>query len=359
MRKLCAKSLMAALAFGTFLIPAREAAAETTVRVGWCARTVSAATAPFAIATRMGWFAKSGIKVELVPLPGSADCVKYVGTRELPFSLPSVEALGVLRPEGVKAKVFYTAYQGNIYGIAVPADSPAKTFKDLKGKRLGVNSMASAGVPVARALAALNGFDPERDVTIVVAGEGAQTAALVRSRQVDALSQFDTQFALVENAGVPLRVIPTPEIDRFPANGFIALEETLAARRAEAVALAQGYAKGTIFAINNPEAAVRILWEVFPQTKSTGKDEATALRDDVKTLGARAANWHLEKSGVSRWGESSEENYEAYLAFLLKWGIMQKPVPVQDIVTNGLIPDIDAFDPEKIAAEAKAYRYAK
>ena len=50
--------------------------------VGWCSRTISGAATPFAIATRMGWFKADGIEVELVPLPGSGDCVKNVATRE-------------------------------------------------------------------------------------------------------------------------------------------------------------------------------------------------------------------------------------------------------------------------------------
>ena len=82
---------------------------------------------------------------------------------------------------------------------------------------------------------------------------------MVRGGQVDALSQFDTQYAMVENAGVKLRLLDTRAIDRFPSNGFVALEDTLQTQRKEAVALARGYAKGTIFAIANPEAAIRIL----------------------------------------------------------------------------------------------------
>jgi NitT/TauT family transport system substrate-binding protein len=335
---------------------APAARAETTVRVGFCAKTVSAAAAPFAVATKLGWFTKAGFKVELVPLAGSADCVKFVGTGELLYSLPSVEPLGQFRPQGIAAKVFYTAYQGNIYGIAVPADSAVKTVKDLKGKVIGVNSIASAGTLVARAIAAENGFDPDKDVSIVVAGEGAQSAAMLRNHQVDAVSQFDTAFTLVENAGIPLRILPTPSIDRFPSNGFIALEATLASHRAEAVALAQGYAKGTIFAIGNPEAAVRILWEVFPQTKATGKDEATALRDDMKTINARIVNWKLEKAGATRWGESSEANYQAYLDFLLKWGVLKQAVKAADVITNDLLTEIDAFDVAAVTAEAKAYK---
>ncbi|HEX9491522.1 MAG TPA: ABC transporter substrate-binding protein [Stellaceae bacterium] len=337
------------------LLGARAAQAET-LRVGWCARTVTSAAAPFAIANKMGWFKAAGFDVELVPLPGSTDCVKYVGTREVLYALPSVEPLASLRPQGVLAKVYYTAYQGNIYGPAVAADSPIRTLEDLKGKRIGVQSMASGGVPVARAIAASLGLDPDTGVSIVVVGEGAQAAALVRSKQVDALSLYDTQYALIENAGVPLRRIEAKAIDRFPSNGFIALDETLAKRRAEAVALAQGYAKGTIFAIENPEAAVRILWEVFPQTKATGKDEATALKDDVKTLQARAENWRLEKAGVTRWGESAAANYQAYLDFLLKTAVIKQPVKAADVVTNDLIADIGAFDPDKIRAEAKAFK---
>ncbi len=338
------------------LVPSAPAQAQTKLRVGWCSRTISSAATPFAVATKLGWYKQDGIEVELVPLPGSTDCVKNVATKEVPFSLPSVEPLAIGRPQGIKAKTFYTAYQGNIYGIAVPADSPVQKLGDLRGKTIGVISMASAGVVVARALAASAGMDPGRDVSIVVAGEGAQTAAMLRNKSVDALSQFDTQYAMVENAGVKLRMLDTKGIDHFPSNGFLALEETLKTRRKEAVALARGYARGTIFAINNPEAAVRILYEVYPFTKPTGKDEATAIRDDVKVLQARAVNWKLDKAGVKRWGENSEANYSGYVDFMLKWGIIKEKVPATDLVTNELIGEINTFDPAKIAADAKAYK---
>ncbi len=343
----------------TFILPGQGAAQATKLKVGWCSRTVSSAAGPFAIATKMGWFKQEGIEVELVPIPGSTDCVKNVATRQVDFALPSVEPLAIGRPQGIKAKIFYTAYQGNIYGIAVPADSPVQKITDLKGKNIGVISMSSGGVIIARALVADAGMNPDSDVNIVVAGEGAQPAVLLRNKQVAALSQFDTQYAMVENAGVKLRMLDTKEIDRYPSNGFLALEDALKTRRKEAVALARGYAKGTVFAIANPEAAVRILYEVFPQTKPTGKDEATAVRDDVKVLQARIQNWKLDKAGVKRWGENSEANYAAYVDFMLKWGLIKQKVDVHDLITNELIGEINTFDAAKIAAEAKAYKPGK
>jgi NitT/TauT family transport system substrate-binding protein len=334
--------------------PAR--AAEALVKVGFCAKTITSAAAPFAIATKMGWYGKSGVKVQLVPIAGSTDCVKMVATGALPYSLPSVEALPTLRAQGVKAKIFYTAYQGNIYNLAVPDASPIRSVKDLKGKKIGVASMASGGVQVARGLLAMNGLDPDKDAQIVVVGEAAQAAALVRSRQVDALSLYDTQYALIDEAGVHVRFLDLGPVARYPSNGFLAMEETLAKERAQAIALVKGYAMGTVFAVANPEAAVRILYEVYPFTKPSGKSEADALKDDVKTLLARAEHWRLEATGVTRWGESPVKDFDAYEDFLLKWKVIQQKVPATDLVTNDLIGEVNTFDAAKIADEAKRYK---
>lgn len=353
------KKLALAVALAALLVPA-VASAQTKLRVATCARTITTGVgAPFAVAMKMGWFKQEGIEVEIIPLPGSTDCVKNVATREVLVSLPSVEPLAIGRPQGIKAKHFYTAYETNGYGLAVPADSPIQKASELKGKVIGVTNMASAGVIIARAQVAAAGLNPDTDVTIVVAGEGAQPAAMIRNKQVDALSQFDTQYALIDNAGVKMRYLDRKAIERFPGNAFLALEETIKTRRNDLVGLARAYAKGTIFTLNNPEAAVRIVYEIFPQTKPTGKDEPTAVREDVKVLEARMPHFLLEPAGVTKWGESSEVNYRDYVEFLLKWGVIKQRVDTPELITNELIDDINKLDVAKIAAEAKAYRYSR
>jgi NitT/TauT family transport system substrate-binding protein len=187
----------------------------------------------------------------------------------------------------------------------------------LKGKTIGVTSMASAGVVVARAQLAMAGIDPMTQARIVVAGEGAQTAALLRAKQIDALSQFDTQSALVENAGQTLRQLPLGPLAPFPGNGFLTLEKTLKARRDDAITVARGFAMGEIFAMTNPEAAIRMLYEVYPQTRPIGKDEATAVSDDVRVLRARMAHWDLASGGVTKWGQSNMANFNDYIDFLV------------------------------------------
>ncbi|HEX7928465.1 MAG TPA: ABC transporter substrate-binding protein, partial [bacterium] len=171
---------VAGVALGTLALAA-PAWAQTHLRVGWCTRTMSSSVAPFAVAAKMGWFTKAGVTVQLIPVPGVTDCTKLVATRELDTALVSVEPVAVIHTRGVRLRTYYTAYQGNAYGFAVPADSPIRSIADIRGKRVGVINMGSGGVLIARALATANGMDPDKDIHIVVAGEGAQTAALLSS----------------------------------------------------------------------------------------------------------------------------------------------------------------------------------
>ena len=99
--------------------------------------------------------------------------------------------------------------------------------------------------------------------------------------------------------------------------------------------------------------------EICALKASTGKDETTAVRDDVKVFGARMPHLLLEPAGVKRWGESSEKNFRDYAEFLLKWGVVKQKVDVHDLITNELIDEINRFDAAKIAADAKTYTYGR
>ena len=181
----------------------------------------------------------------------------------------------------------------------------------------------------------------------MVAGEAAQTAALLRSEQVDALSQFDTQYALTENAGAKLRLLDSQRRDRAISRPTASSRWRRRSRTSapQSVALAQGYAMGTVFAIANPEAAIRILWEVYPadQGDRQGRgDRAERRPQDAE--GARDATGRRRPAASSKWGENSIENYNAYVDFLVKNGVLKEKIDANDLVTNDLIDDINKFD---------------
>jgi NitT/TauT family transport system substrate-binding protein len=332
--------------------------AAENLRVGWCTKAVTSATSPWAIAMKLGWLEKDGIALTVIPTGGMSDCMRLVATRDYFLALSGLEALPTMREQGVKMRIIYTAYRNYIFGIKVPTDGPIKTVADLKGKKIGVNSMSSNGVMVTRAMAAGAGLDPEKDINIVVIGEGAQAAAQLKNKQADAYSAFDTAYVLVENAGVPLRDLPNPQAAKFPSSGMYALEENITGKRKELVALCRAFAMGQIFAMANPEAAVRILWDVFPQTKPTGIDEATALSNEVKLLNARAEAWSLDadKMGIKRWGESVGPNYQAYYDWLVDQKVLKQKLDAKDVFTNELVDDINSFNVAEVVTMAKAYK---
>jgi NitT/TauT family transport system substrate-binding protein len=332
------------------------ALALTRVRVAWCSKTINIAVAPFAVATKMGWFAERGIEVELVPLNGSTECVQKLATGEVLFSDSTAEPLAAIRAHGVNGKIFYTILQRNIFGIAVPIDSPIKNISDLQGKTVGVTSMASTGVLIAHAVAAVNGLDPDRDINLVVIGEAGQSAALLRSKQVDALSQFATQYALIEMAGIKLRRLDNSTIDRFPSNGLAALDETLKTKRAEAVALARGFAMGNLFTMYNPGAATKIVYELYPESRPPGRDDRTAAAIDIAVMKSTDYATDIRTLGLKMWGESVTADYADYLAFLRKFQVIKNDIPVAEFVTNDLVAEANDFDAEAVIGAAKTYQ---
>jgi NitT/TauT family transport system substrate-binding protein len=314
--------------------------AQTKVRVGWCTSVITNGVAPFAIATRLGWFKELGIEVEIVNFAGSSDHVRNVATGEVLVAVPTVEPVAILSATGVRTQVFYTAFRRNIFGIAVPENSPIKDYKDLKGAKIGVTSMASTGVVIARSVAASAGLNPERDISIVVSGHPAQSVILLKRNEIQAVSQWDTQYTLMAMAGVPMRTIPDPLIESFPANSFVALPATIKNRRDALVNLARGYTMGAIFAIRDPRKATEIFLSVYPQIVPTGMTLEQAIERTSKLLATVTTKWTLNDE-TPNWGESNVANYQKYIDWLLEAKLLKQGVDAKEIVTNELIADIN------------------
>lgn len=342
--------LISALALSVAATSPDPAAAQEKVRVGWCTSVLTYGVVPFAVAIKFGWYKALGIDLEVVNFAGSSDCVRNVATGEVLVAVPTIEPVAILRLTGVKTQVFYTAFRRNIFGLAVPADSAIKAYADLRGKKIGVTSMASSGVVVARSVAASAGLDPDHDIRIVVSGQPAQSAVLLRRHDIDAVSQWDVQYTLMELAGMPMRMMADPELDAFPANSFIALPDTIKTKRDLLIRLVRGYAMGTLYAIRNPGAASEIFQAVFPQVVPTGMGRAEALAQATALLKTVTPKMALEDA-LSKWGESNLDVYQRYLDWLVKAGVLKERLDARDIVTNELIgPTNDRLDVQAVEA---------
>ncbi len=346
------KASLAALAAAATLVAALPAAAQTptNIRVGWCTSVLTTGASPLAIAEHFGWFADRGLDVDVVNFDGSSDCIRNVATGEVKIVVATIEPLAILSLSGVEAQVFSTVFRRNIFGVAVPEGSPIQTYADLKGAQIGVTSMASSGVMVARSAVKGAGLDPDKDVNIVVSGQPGQSAVLLQRNEIQAVSQWDTNYTLMGMAGSPMRMLEDPVIAKFPANSLIAMKSTIETEGDVLALFGQAYAQATLFAIENPREAIRIFHETYPQVVGTGMTAEEALDRETELMETVATKWTLNDE-TTKWGESSMDTYAAYTAWMLENGVIETAVPAEQIANNALIDQINAgIDQEAIKA---------
>lgn len=339
----------AALATILTFVPAASAQTET-VRVGWCTSVMTNGVAPFAVAQHFGWFEEMGINLQLVNFGGSSDCVRNVVTGEVKVAVPSVEPVALLRQSGVDTQVFYTVFRRNIFGLAVPEDSPVTSYADLKGAQIGVTSMASNGVLIARSVAKSAGLDPDRDINIVVSGQPAQSVVLLQRNEIQAVSQWDTNYTLMEIAGLPMRMLEDELISSFPANSMIALPQTIENESDLLTRFGKAYTMGHIFTINNPRRAMEIFQEVYPEVVPAGLSTEESLDRGVQMLETVVDKYTLNGE-TELWGESNVETYQRYMEWLKDAEVLSADIDASELVNNSLIEAINAdIDLEAIAA---------
>ncbi|HXJ80651.1 MAG TPA: ABC transporter substrate-binding protein, partial [Candidatus Methylomirabilis sp.] len=150
----------------------------------------------------LGYWKDEGLDVTVTSVEGSAAGLQQLGSGNIQIVSIGPEEIVIGREKGVKIKGFYVQARETIYRIVVPADSPLQTVAQLKGKTVGVPSLASGSVPFAKALVASVGVDPDKDMKLLAVGVGAPGRLALSQKQVDALALWDTLQASIENSGL-------------------------------------------------------------------------------------------------------------------------------------------------------------
>jgi NitT/TauT family transport system substrate-binding protein len=321
-------------------------------------KTMYMGYAPFIVAKEMGYYREAGVDPELITCCGSTDVTKQIAAGQADLGNPSPEPVIIGRqPEtGMKIRFFYTAYRENIYQIAVPQGSSITKLSDLKGKTIGVASLGSGGVPAGKALLRNAGLDPEKDVRFVPIGEGIQAATAIQQKRVDAASLWDAMYAEVENFNVKFTYLDKSPIARFPSNGLIARDEDIQPKGKAFGAFGRALAKGTLFTLENPAAAVRIMWKQYPETRPANKTEAEALADGKHVVESRFHVWRIDNRTTRRWGYSEEKEYAEFIDFMAQQGLVKVKVPVGELLTNKLVDDFNNFDEKKVREQARNWK---
>ncbi len=307
----------------------------------------------------LGYYAEEGLDVTFSAAAGSLATIQQLAAGHGDVGIPSPEAVLIARQpdKNIRLIHFYNYNRHNIYTVVVPEGGPVRAWGDLRGRTLGVSNIASIGTALAKASLRAFGVDPERDVTFVAVGQGGQAMAALKGGKVDALALWELEYAAMEATGLTLRRLVNPAFAKFFSNGIVAREEFLQGHPEAIAGLGRAVAKATLFAQENPEAAVRIHWKVYPEAKPKGVDDAKALKDAVFLLreGLKIFDFK-EGDRVRKWGAWDPEEWQVFAETMVQLGIVKSRIPPAEVYTNAFVERFNAFDVAKVRARARAYR---
>ncbi|RIV37659.1 ABC transporter substrate-binding protein [Micromonospora radicis] len=316
--------------------------------------------AMFAVAKELGYFAEENLTVETINTDGSVAALQAVATGSADVTAAdSGSILGAVE-KNVPVKAIGGLVQNWPWVMAVKPDSTITGGADLRGKKIGVISLASGSAPYARAYVAAAGLDPAKDVELLPVGVGAQAAAALNDGQVDVLALYTQAYAVIENSGTTLKYLDNPDA----LNGIRSLSFAVGARGLDDkkdvyTRFLRAAYKAMLFSANNPEAAMRIGYQVFPQILA-GKSADEQLANDVRSLQAwlkTATPATGEPKDFADWGAISEQEWTKTQAYTKEAGQITGDVPLADVWEPGLLAGANDFD--KAAVLDKAANYTK
>ncbi|WP_326543117.1 ABC transporter substrate-binding protein [Pseudorhodoferax sp.] len=306
------------------------------------------------IPKKLGYWAADNVEVDVFGAAGAVAGLQMVASGKMDFITVTAEALMQAQAQGMPVQAFYVHARAPISKLVVPKDSAVKGVKDLKGKTIGmpvleVSSAYFGGLFREAGLA----FD--KDVKLIATGTGAPPALALQRGDIAAWASWDTAVASLENRGVQFTEFRPAFFDDLVGNVIVTRTEMLEKHPEVVVGVGRGIAKAVHFGLLNPEGAIKIHWDVYPQTKPQNADPAVALKDAKTVFVSRFDSYKLP-AGV-QYGAARPEQWDTIAKLARESGAnLPAGYNPRQAYTDKFIAEINKFDRNAIEAQARDYR---
>ena len=158
---------------------------------------------PLTVAEQLGYFRDEGLNPKISDFKGGSAALKAVVGGSADVVSGAYEHTISLQGK----KQYFEAFvlQGRLpqiaLGVATAKAANFKSFKDLKGMKVGVSAPGSSTNNLVKQLLFKSGLDPNNDVAIVGVGTGAGAIAAMKGGQIDAISNVDPLMTRLERDG--------------------------------------------------------------------------------------------------------------------------------------------------------------
>lgn len=233
---------------------------------------------PIFVGMKKGWFDTPDLKTEFTHIPASMRQIEAIVAGDLDAGIVSGSAVMIAAERGLKVKgiIDHNSYKYNDglpVAWVVPANSPIKTVKDLKGKQIAISSYGSGLDIRSRKLLLDHGIDPKTQAELLEIPMPKAVTSILTGR-LDA-SCFPPSFywdlpkekiRILENMWYRAE----SRAHRVPNFFIVMAEEYITKHRDTAVAFAKQFLKAANFCNDNPEEADSI-WSEWAKGKRTVK----------------------------------------------------------------------------------------
>jgi NitT/TauT family transport system substrate-binding protein len=212
---------------------------------------------PLTIAEQRGYFKEQGLNVTINDFAGGARSLQGLVGGSLDVVTGAYEHTIRMQAKGqdIRAVIELGRFPGMVLAVKKEKAAQIKSFKDLKGAKIGVTAPGSSTNFFVNALIAKEGLKPE-DVSIIGVGTGATAVAAIKKGEIDAIVNLD------------------PAISKLTQDGDIVI---LADSRTE-----EGNMK--LFGGNNPAAVVYLKADFIEKNPVTTQHIVNAFYKALKWL---------------------------------------------------------------------------
>lgn len=209
---------------------------------------------PVVVAMRKGFYKSEGLDVDKIQMQPAIG-VKALISGDVDYLLAWGSALRAA-VTGVPIKAVVGLASRPLHVLI--ARQEIKTPKDLKGKVIGVDSIAGTVDYLSRVAVRHFGLEPDKDVKIIVTGESPTRLAALRAGSIDA-TPIDVAFAVkAEDEGFR-RLVYLGDLIELPLSGIAVMDQKLQTQRDQVRRVVRATVRGTRFMKQNRAETVQML----------------------------------------------------------------------------------------------------
>jgi NitT/TauT family transport system substrate-binding protein len=214
------------------------------------------------VADRNGYFKDENIKLEQLPAEGAGDAIRHVVAGNADIAMADPFSAYFAAQQGAPLTGFYCPYTKNWLTLVVNTSQGISRPEDLRGKTIGVTSMASTSRYYLKFLLARAGLK-ETDVKLAAVGRDFGSS-LVGGRTAAASSWESVNWTMFEGGGIPqdqqgsYDVWPYEPYIAGPNDVYFAKSDWFEENKELAGRFVAAIAKAKEYIAENPEEATRI-----------------------------------------------------------------------------------------------------